>query len=161
VAWWTRMCLESSNIDSKEFSGFAFGMGVERIAQLKYRVNDLTIVLRKRRALLETVQIGNVTWDFIRQKVKRKSELRTEAHNNGIKWIPLTSVEQFNQLVETTFDKPVLLFKHSTRCSISTMAKDMAWSATGAPETNLCDAYYLDLLLNHRDVSNHIEAYDR
>lgn len=33
--------LESSNIDSKEYSGFAFGMGIERIAQLKYRVNDL------------------------------------------------------------------------------------------------------------------------
>lgn len=35
--------LDSSNIDSKEFSGFAFGMGVERIAQLKYRVNDLRL----------------------------------------------------------------------------------------------------------------------
>ena len=33
--------LESSGIDSKEFSGFAFGMGIERIAQLKYKVNDL------------------------------------------------------------------------------------------------------------------------
>lgn len=35
--------LEASNIDSKEFSGYAFGMGVERIAQLKYRVNDLRL----------------------------------------------------------------------------------------------------------------------
>lgn len=35
--------LEASNIDSKDFSGFAFGMGVERIAQLKYRVNDLRL----------------------------------------------------------------------------------------------------------------------
>ena len=35
--------LESSNIDSKKYSGFAFGMGVERIAQLKYKVNDLRI----------------------------------------------------------------------------------------------------------------------
>lgn len=35
--------LEASNINSKEFSGFAFGMGVERIAQLKYRVNDLRL----------------------------------------------------------------------------------------------------------------------
>ena len=35
--------LEASNIDSKEYSGFAFGMGVERIAQLKYRVNDLRL----------------------------------------------------------------------------------------------------------------------
>lgn len=35
--------LEASNIDSKTYSGFAFGMGVERIAQLKYRVNDLRL----------------------------------------------------------------------------------------------------------------------
>jgi phenylalanyl-tRNA synthetase alpha chain len=35
--------LESSNIDSKKYSGFAFGMGIERIAQLKYKVNDLRI----------------------------------------------------------------------------------------------------------------------
>ncbi len=33
--------LEASNIDSKTYSGFAFGMGVERIAMLKWQVNDL------------------------------------------------------------------------------------------------------------------------
>lgn len=35
--------LEASNIDPKVYTGFAFGMGVERIAQLKYRVNDLRL----------------------------------------------------------------------------------------------------------------------
>lgn len=35
--------LEASGIDSKEFSGFAFGMGVERITQLKFRVDDLRL----------------------------------------------------------------------------------------------------------------------
>lgn len=35
--------LEASNIDPEKYSGFAFGMGVERIAQLKYRVNDLRL----------------------------------------------------------------------------------------------------------------------
>lgn len=35
--------LEASNIDPNEYSGFAFGMGIERIAQLKYRVNDLRL----------------------------------------------------------------------------------------------------------------------
>ncbi len=33
--------LEASGIDSKKYSGFAFGMGLERIAMLKWRVNDL------------------------------------------------------------------------------------------------------------------------
>ena len=33
--------LEASGIDSRKYSGFAFGMGVERIAMLKWQVNDL------------------------------------------------------------------------------------------------------------------------
>ncbi len=33
--------LESCGIDSKKYSGYAFGMGVERITNLKYRVKDL------------------------------------------------------------------------------------------------------------------------
>ena len=35
--------LENFGIDSNKYTGFAFGMGVERIAQLKYRVNDLRL----------------------------------------------------------------------------------------------------------------------
>lgn len=35
--------LENCGIDSKKYSGFAFGMGVERIAMLKYGVKDLRL----------------------------------------------------------------------------------------------------------------------
>ena len=35
--------LENFNIDSNKYTGFAFGMGVERICQLKYRINDLRL----------------------------------------------------------------------------------------------------------------------
>ncbi len=35
--------LDACGIDSKEYTGFAFGMGIERIAQLKFRVNDLRL----------------------------------------------------------------------------------------------------------------------
>ena len=35
--------LENCNIDSNNYSGYAFGMGVERIAQLIYQVNDLRL----------------------------------------------------------------------------------------------------------------------
>lgn len=35
--------LDNCKIDSKKYSGFAFGMGIERIAMLKYRINDLRI----------------------------------------------------------------------------------------------------------------------
>jgi phenylalanyl-tRNA synthetase alpha chain len=35
--------LENCGIDSKKYSGFAFGMGIERITMLKYRVKDLRL----------------------------------------------------------------------------------------------------------------------
>ncbi|MDI9363553.1 MAG: phenylalanine--tRNA ligase subunit alpha [Flavobacterium sp.] len=35
--------LENFGIDSNKYTGFAFGMGVERICQLKYQVNDLRL----------------------------------------------------------------------------------------------------------------------
>ena len=35
--------LDSCNIDSKKYTGFAFGMGIERLAMLKYQVNDLRL----------------------------------------------------------------------------------------------------------------------
>lgn len=35
--------LENCNINSEKYTGFAFGMGVERIAQLKFKVNDLRL----------------------------------------------------------------------------------------------------------------------
>jgi len=35
--------LENFGIDSNKYTGFAFGMGVERITQLKYQVNDLRL----------------------------------------------------------------------------------------------------------------------
>ena len=34
---------ESSGIDPEKYAGFAFGMGLERIAMLKYGVNDLRL----------------------------------------------------------------------------------------------------------------------
>ena len=35
--------LDNFGIDSNKYTGFAFGMGVERITQLKYQVNDLRL----------------------------------------------------------------------------------------------------------------------
>lgn len=35
--------LESSNINSSKYTGFAFGMGVERIAMLKYQIKDIRL----------------------------------------------------------------------------------------------------------------------
>ena len=35
--------LNNCGIDSKKYTGYAFGMGIERLAMLKYRVNDLRL----------------------------------------------------------------------------------------------------------------------
>lgn len=35
--------LENCGIDSKKYTGFAFGMGIERITMLKYQINDLRL----------------------------------------------------------------------------------------------------------------------
>lgn len=45
--------LENCGIDSEEYSGFAFGMGVERIAQLKYNINDLRLYSENDKAFLD------------------------------------------------------------------------------------------------------------
>lgn len=38
------LVLENCGIDSKKYTGFAFGMGVERIAMLKYQIDDIRLL---------------------------------------------------------------------------------------------------------------------
>ncbi len=68
-------------------------------------------------------------------------------------WVGLKSKEQLDLINQISFEKPQIIFKHSTQCNISADAyKEMSqMEAT---------AWYLDLLAN-RDVSNLIaEMYD-
>ena len=53
--------LENCNIDSKLYTGFAFGMGIERIAQLKYQVNDLRLYSENDLRFLEQFKSSNFT----------------------------------------------------------------------------------------------------
>ena len=71
-----------------------------------------------------------------------------------IPWIPLTELKQLDELVELSKTKPVLIFKHSTRCGISSMAMRQ-FTATYRYEAALIQPYYLDLL-SYRDLSNEI-----
>jgi len=48
--------LEACGIDSKKYSGFALGMGIERITNLKYQVNDLRMFSENDRRFLEEFQ---------------------------------------------------------------------------------------------------------
>ena len=45
--------LDNCNIDSTKYTGFAFGMGIERIAQLNYNVNDLRLYFENDKRFLD------------------------------------------------------------------------------------------------------------
>jgi phenylalanyl-tRNA synthetase alpha chain len=45
--------LEACHIDNKKYTGFAFGMGIERITMLKYQVNDLRLFFENDLRFLE------------------------------------------------------------------------------------------------------------
>ncbi len=45
--------LDNCNIDSVKYTGYAFGMGVERIAMLKYRINDLRLFFENDKRFLD------------------------------------------------------------------------------------------------------------
>lgn len=67
-------------------------------------------------------------------------------------WKTIESDEALMSLIEVTNEKPVLFFKHSTRCSISTMAKhrfEQEWDNNNS-SVELC---FIDLL-RFRSVSN-------
>jgi len=67
-------------------------------------------------------------------------------------WLPLTNLDQLNLIEKDSYEKCVVLFKHSTRCSISEMAKGRL---DRSPNLGQADFYYLDLIAN-RDISNEI-----
>ncbi len=70
-----------------------------------------------------------------------------------MEWYNLTDTEQLKEISEISKTDPVLIFKHSTRCVISSMA-------LGRLERNWQDSgikpFYLDLIA-HREVSNNVE----
>lgn len=66
-------------------------------------------------------------------------------------WIPLTTVAALDTIEDKSKGKTQVIFKHSTRCGISSMVMNQ-FVASFDVDANL-DLYYLDLL-NYRDVSN-------
>ena len=71
-------------------------------------------------------------------------------------WLPLTQPEQLRDIVQESHAHPVLIFKHSTSCSISAAAKakiERQWPETTLPANT--PIYYLDLL-RYRPISGQI-----
>lgn len=80
---------------------------------------------------------------ILKQIFKKQSKLN---------WNNLDSLDKLEEIRRKSFDTPQLLFKHSTRCSISSMAKNRLDSGE-VPEG--LDIHYLDLIA-FRDISNEI-----
>lgn len=71
-----------------------------------------------------------------------------------MEWIPLTTEEQLAGIIDQSFQKPVVIFKHSTRCSISSMAMNRIESKWNVSKEE-APIYYLDLIV-YREISNRI-----
>ncbi len=73
----------------------------------------------------------------------------------AVKWNELTDLNQLEDLSSESFDKPVFIFKHSTRCAISRMAlKNFETHYKPFADE---EPYFLDLL-EYRNVSNEIAS---
>jgi bacillithiol system protein YtxJ len=67
-------------------------------------------------------------------------------------WIHLNDEEQLKQIIAKSQQKPQVIFKHSTRCSISAVALQRLQKAEQPTDI---DFYFLDLIA-HRDISNKV-----
>ncbi len=69
-------------------------------------------------------------------------------------WIRLTSIDQLNSIIEKSNEKPILIFKHSTQCGISSMVFREFQRVYGLNEEQI-KLYYLDII-SFREISNEV-----
>ena len=88
-----------------------------------------------------------------RQSIKQE-DVQEFSTKVSMPWSPLVRADQIPDLINQSHDRPVLIFKHSTRCIISTMVlRELEAKAQILAE--LGHWYYLDLIAN-RDCSNKV-----
>lgn len=84
------------------------------------------------------------------QELPQKFEL------NPMNWKKLTQPSQIEEIKALSFEKPVLIFKHSTRCSISSMSLDRMLRNWKEDDHAKLEPFYLDLI-NFRSLSDLVE----
>lgn len=77
-----------------------------------------------------------------------------QQENENKKFFDLNKIDQLNEIDAISQTKPVVIFKHSTRCFISRSALKQFEKEFDFPEGKI-DWHLLDLL-NYRDISNEI-----
>jgi bacillithiol system protein YtxJ len=73
-----------------------------------------------------------------------------------MKWNKLSDLQQLNELLQASENTPIMIFKHSTRCSISRTALDRLERNWKESEVGHIKPYFLDLI-SYRDVSNAVQ----
>lgn len=68
-------------------------------------------------------------------------------------WNTLDNIDTIEEIKESSALQPILIFKHSTRCSISSMALNRLERDWKNEDVQNLKVYFLDLIKN-RDVSN-------
>lgn len=76
-----------------------------------------------------------------------------ESNENKINWNELTDLGQLDEIIAASNEKPVAIFKHSTRCSVSRMALKQFENQFNSSDK--VTPYFLDLI-TYRDISNEI-----
>ena len=71
-------------------------------------------------------------------------------------WNPLTEIEQLEKIDQESENNLVMVLKHSTTCSISSMALSRLERKWADSDSEKIKPYYLDLL-QYRSLSNEIE----
>ena len=69
-----------------------------------------------------------------------------------LNWISLTNIDDLQLIKEKSFQKPQVLFKHSTRCGTSSLVLSRLERAKEVPDA---DFYFLDLI-RYRSISDKI-----
>lgn len=70
-------------------------------------------------------------------------------------WISLQELKQLDEILIESQQKPVLIYKHSSRCNISRSAFDRLERKWNASEMGSVKRYFLDLI-SYREISNQV-----
>ncbi len=83
-----------------------------------------------------------------------KNMLAGESAEINKDWTTLKDTDSLTNLIEESYQKPVVIFKHSIRCGISSMIKSQLEQGWNFNKEEL-HFFYLDLI-NNRSISNKI-----
>lgn len=86
---------------------------------------------------------------------KDTGSIGKDTYSDIIKWSRLTHLDQLDHLTKISYNTPVLIFKHSTRCGASSMVLNSFRKKFNIDSEDVVKVYYLDLLA-FREVSDEV-----